>query len=44
MPGLEWTAPAVDDLLQIIAYITDRSPDAAQALKNEIEAKVALMP
>lgn len=36
MPRLEWTAPAVTDLLEIVAYIADRNPDAAQALKDEI--------
>lgn len=44
MPRLEWTAPAVADLLEIIAYVADRNPDAAQSLKDEIEAKAARLP
>ncbi len=38
-PSLNWKAVASADLLEIVAYIADDSPDAAQALKNEIEAK-----
>ena len=38
-PNLNWKAVASADLLEIVAYIADDSPDAAQALKNEIEAK-----
>lgn len=41
MPGLEWKATAITDLLGIIDYIADNNPDAAQALKNEIEDKAA---
>lgn len=44
MPKLEWTTPAVADLLEIIAYIADHNPDAAQALKDEIEVKAARLP
>ena len=39
MPALEWRARARADLLAIIEYISDDNPDAAQALKDEIEAK-----
>ena len=38
---IEWKAPAIADLLQIIDYISDDNPDAAQALKDDIETKVA---
>lgn len=41
MPRLEWKATAVADLLAIVAYIAEDNPDAAQALKDEIEVKVA---
>ncbi|WP_127600589.1 type II toxin-antitoxin system RelE/ParE family toxin [Nitratireductor alexandrii] len=44
MPGLEWKATAIADLLAIIDYIADDNPDAAQALKDEIEDKVARLP
>lgn len=40
MPIPEWRAAAVADLLTIIDYIADDNPDAAQALKDEIEQKV----
>lgn len=40
MAGLEWRQAARDDLLAIVDYISDDSPDAAQRLKDEIEAKV----
>lgn len=36
---LEWKAQAVADLLALLDYISDDNPDAAQALKNEIDAK-----
>ena len=42
-PNLNWKAVASADLLEIVAYIADDSPDAAQALKNEIEAKAAAL-
>ena len=32
---------AVADLLAIVDYISDDNPDVAQALKDEIEAKVS---
>jgi toxin ParE1/3/4 len=38
---IEWKAPAIADLLQIIDYISDDKPGAAQALKDDIETKVA---
>jgi addiction module RelE/StbE family toxin len=41
---LEWRHTARDDLLAIIDYISDDSPDAAQRLKDEIEAKAARLP
>jgi addiction module RelE/StbE family toxin len=42
--ALEWQRSARDDLLAIIDYISDDSPDAAQRLKDEIEAKAAKLP
>lgn len=44
MPELEWTVPAVADLMAIVDYISDDNPDAASALMQEIEAKVAQLP
>lgn len=44
MPGLEWTATAIADLLAIIDYISDDNPDAAQALKDEFEDTAARLP
>lgn len=41
MLRLEWKATAVADLLAIVDYISDDNPDAAQVLKDEIEAKVS---
>ena len=41
MPDLKWQAPAVEDLLAIIGYIADDNPQAACALLEEIEEKVA---
>ncbi len=38
---IEWKAPAIADLLQIVDYISDDNPAAAQALKDDIETKVA---
>ena len=40
MPDPEWKAAAVADLKSIVDYISDDSPDAAQALKDEVEARV----
>ena len=44
MPRLDWRATAVADLLAIITYIADDDPAAAQALKDDIEEKVAHLP
>lgn len=44
MPDLEWRATAIADLLAIVDYISDDNPDAAQALKDEIEGKAAGLP
>ena len=40
-PSLNWRASASADLLDIIGYIADDNPDAAQALKDEIQTKAA---
>ena len=40
MLDLEWKATAVADLKAIVGYISDDNPDAAQALKDDIETKV----
>lgn len=44
MPELEWTAPAVADLMAIVDYISDDNPDAALALMDEINEKVGQLP
>ena len=36
---LEWRPQASADLLEIVAFIAEDNTDAAQALKDEIEAK-----
>ena len=41
MPELEWKALAVDDLMAIVDYISDDNPDAALAMMEEIQGKVA---
>ncbi|MCY4479245.1 MAG: type II toxin-antitoxin system RelE/ParE family toxin [Rhodospirillales bacterium] len=41
MRELEWKAMAVSDLMAIVDYISDDNPDAAQALKEDIEAKTS---
>jgi toxin ParE1/3/4 len=41
VPELEWTAPAIADLMAILDYISDDSPDAALALLDDIERSVA---
>jgi addiction module RelE/StbE family toxin len=41
---LEWRETARADLLSIIEYIAGDNADAAQRLKDEIEAKVAKLP
>ena len=43
MLAVEWRSTARADLLAIIDYISDDNPDAAQALKDEIESKVAML-
>ena len=43
MLALEWRSTAHTDLLAIIDYISDDNPDAAQALKDEIESKVSML-
>ena len=44
MRVLEWREAARADLLAIVDYISDDNPDAAQRLKDDIEAKVAVLP
>ena len=39
MPDIRWKKNARADLWDIVDYISDDNPDAAQALKDEIEAK-----
>jgi len=41
VPDLEWKALAVADLMAIVDYISDDNPDAALALMEEIQGKVA---
>ena len=41
MPAPEWKATAVADLLAIVGHISEDNPDAAQALKDEVESKVS---
>lgn len=43
-PRLEWRPQASADLLGIVSYIADDNPDAAQALKDEIEDKADKLP
>ena len=44
MLNLEWKATAIADLLAIVDTISEDNPDAAQALKDEIEAKTSRLP
>lgn len=44
LPGLEWLEEARADLLAIVEYISDEDPDAAQRIKEDIEAKAAKLP
>ena len=44
MLDLEWKATAVADLKAIVGYISDDNPDAAQALKDDIETRVSRLP
>jgi toxin ParE1/3/4 len=41
VPALEWEETARADLLEIIDYISDDNPEAAQRLKDDIEVKAA---
>lgn len=43
-PLLEWRRQASDDLADLVGYIADDNPDAAQELKDEIESKAAKLP
>ena len=40
----EWKPVAVADLLSIVDYISDDNPEAAQALKDEIETRISRLP
>ena len=44
MPVLEWREAARLDLLAIVDDISDDNPDAAQRLKDDIEAKASALP
>ena len=44
MPELEWLELARADLLAIVDYISDDNPDAAQRVKDDIEAKSEKLP
>jgi addiction module RelE/StbE family toxin len=44
VPEVEWTATARADLLAVVDFISDENPDAAQRLKDDIEAKAAKLP
>ena len=44
MPVVEWRQAARADLLAIVDYISDDNPDAAQRLKDDLEARVAQLP
>ena len=44
MPDVEWRQTARADLLAIIDYLSDDNPDAAQQLKDDIEARIAGLP
>lgn len=41
---LDWSEEARADLSAIVDYISDENPQAAQNLKDEIEAKVNALP
>ena len=43
-PRLEWRPEAEIDLIEFVDFISDDDPDAAQDLKDEIEAKAAKLP
>jgi addiction module toxin, RelE/StbE family len=44
VPDLEWRESAKADLLEILDYISDENPDAAQQLRDDIENKAAQLP
>lgn len=44
VPVLEWRETARADLLAIVDYISNDNPDAAQRLKDDIEAKTSKLP
>jgi len=44
MPPVEWKQSARADLWEIVDHISDDNPEAAQRLKNEIEAKAGRLP
>ena len=44
MPVIDWRQTARADLLAIVDYISDDNPDAAQRLKDDIEAKASKLP
>jgi len=44
VPELEWLELARADLLAIVDYISDDNPDAAQRVKDDIEAKAKKLP
>src|SRR5665811_2226924 len=43
-PRYEWRPQARADLVELVADIAEDNPDAAQELKDEIEAKAAKLP
>ncbi len=43
MPVVEWRETARADLFAIVDYISDDNPEAAQQLKDDIQAKVATL-
>jgi toxin ParE1/3/4 len=43
-PQLEWRQQAIDDLVEIVDYIAEDNPDAAQELKDESDEKAARLP
>lgn len=43
-PRLKWRPAALADLIEIVTFIAEDNPDAAQKLKDEIEGKAAELP
>jgi len=41
---VEWRAGALADLLEILEYIDERNPRAADALQNDIENATSALP